>query len=279
MSIIQNDELQDIKQVITHFNYPQQKLWIVNANTTVFIGGRAIGKDHGVVAPVLIRNVKGMPRGATAFVTPTYIKAKIDMIPAIRKALEKFHLYEEIDFWIGKYIPSNIKHDTAFEHPGEASYSIFFRNGHVIRIIGLDNKKTANGQSNDYLLLNEARFIKHEDFIGRVKPTNRGNEDTFFADLHYHHGTLITTDMPRSSSGAWIKEFAKNVDQDQIDLIVSFDHELRSLIDNMADDLLTSNPKLTQQIRLIKKCCWSKCVTWSKMTNLPRFWINASGKS
>ncbi|HVW97504.1 MAG TPA: hypothetical protein VHA56_16140 [Mucilaginibacter sp.] len=234
---------------ITHFNIPQQRHWIVNANKSVVIAGRAFGKDHGLVSPVIIRNVRGMPRGATAFVVPTYVKAKNDMIGALTKAWEKFGLYEEIDYWIGRFIPANIKHEKAYEHPGEAQYSIFFRNGHVIRIIGLDNKKTANGQSNDYLILNEARFIKHEDFISRVKPTNRGNEDTFFNTLHYHHGMLITTDMPRTSGAKWIKKFEQQVDQERIDLIVSFDYEQRNYIKSLGDRMIGMDPTINQMVR------------------------------
>lgn len=248
---IPNDDA--VKQKIIHFNYPQQRAWIVNANTTVGIIGRAGGKDHGFVTPTLLRNVKGMPRGATAFVSPTYIKAKTDMVPALIKALEKFGFYEEIDFWVGKYIPASIPHDKAYEHPRDAEYSIFFKNGHTVRIIGLDNKKTANGQSNDFLLLNEARFIKHEDFISRVKPTNRGNEDTDFVNLHYHHGTLITTDMPRSVKSRWILDYEKEVDFEQIDLIVSFDYEQRELIKSIGHDMLGLDPKLSLQITIDKE--------------------------
>lgn len=251
MMQLQNDA--DIKQKIIHFNYPQQRGWIVNANTTVAIIGRAGGKDHGFVTPVLLRNVKGLPRGATAFVSPTYMKAKTDMVPALIKALEKFGFYEEIDFWVGKNIPQNIPHEKAFEHPRDADYSIFFRNGHTVRIIGLDNKKTANGQSNDFLLLNEARFIKHEDFISRVKPTNRGNEDTDFINRHYHHGTLITTDMPRSNSSRWILDFEKEVDHEQIDLIVSFDFEQRELIKSIGNELVSLGQNVSLQVTIDKE--------------------------
>ncbi len=241
--------IEEIKQRIIHFNYKQQAAWIVNANTTVMIAGRAFGKDHGVVSPVTLRNMKGMPRGATAFISPTFIKAKTDMIPALVKAWEKFGFYEEIDFWVGRYIPTSVKHEKAYEHPREPQYSIFWKNGHVIRIIGLDNKKTANGQSNDYLILNEGRFIKYEDFISRVKPTNRGNEDTFFNDLHYHHGTLITTDMPASAASKWILKFEKDMDPEQIDLIVSFDLAYREAIKEIAGEILSIDPTRSDIIK------------------------------
>jgi hypothetical protein len=247
-------------QKIIHYNYPQQRAFIVSANTTAVIMGRAGGKDHGFVTPTILRNVKGMPRGATAFISPTFIKAKTDMIPALVKAMEKHGFYEDIDFWVFKEprdsadkSKKKINFIKAFEHPRDAMYSIFFRNGHVIRVIGLDNKKTANGQSNDFLVLNEGRFIKFEDYISRVKPTNRGNEDTAFANLHYHHGSLITTDMPRSAASRWILDYEKEVDQEQIDLIVSFDHEQRQLIKQIGDDLISRDPKLSLQIKLDKE--------------------------
>lgn len=241
---------EDIQQKVTHFNYPQQRAWIVNANTTVAILGRATGKDHGIVTPITLRNAKEMPRGATAFIGPTYVKIKGDLLPSLTKALEKFGFYEEVDYWIGQFIPKSVKHERPFECPRDPQYSMFWKNGHIGRLIGLDRKDTANGQSNDYVLLNEGRFVKEADFKSRVIPTNRGNEDIpLFANLHYHHGILITSDQPTNADGKWILNFKKDHDQEQIDLIVSFDQEHRALIRDMADHLMRDHHGLSIQIK------------------------------
>lgn len=233
------NEQSEPRQKITHFNYAQQRAWIVNANILALIAGRGIGKDHGIITPAVLRNVKEMPRGATAFIAPTYVKAKGDLIPSLVKALEKFNFYEGVDFWIGEHIPKKVKHVKAYEHPRDPQYSVFFRNGHIIRLIGLDRKDTANGQSNDFIILNEAKFIREEDYKSRVVPTNRGNEDVpAFAKLHFHHGQYIISDMPSNAAGKWILKFEKEMDQEQIDLIVSFDHEQRQLVKTVADKLL-----------------------------------------
>ncbi|MBS7565148.1 hypothetical protein KHS38_12105 [Mucilaginibacter sp. Bleaf8] len=243
-----NDE--DIQQKITHFNYPQQRAWIVNANTTIAILGRGTGKDHGIVTPITLRNAKEMPRGATGFIGPTYVKIKGDLLPSLTKALEKFGFYEEVDYWIGQFIPKKVKSVKPFECPRDPQYSIFWTNGHINRLIGLDRKDSANGQSNDYVLLNEARFVKEADYKSRVVPTNRGNEDLpHFAKLHYHHGILITSDQPTNAEGKWILNFKQFHDQEQIDLIVSYDQAHRELIKDMADHLLRDHNGVSIQIK------------------------------
>ncbi|MGY0037643.1 hypothetical protein [Pedobacter sp. NJ-S-72] len=229
---------------ITHFNYPQQRAWIVNANITVAIIGRGGGKTHGIIAPVAIRNVKGMPRGSTAFVGPTYMKIKGDLIPSLVKALEKLGFYEEIDFWIGKSIPKSIKHIKPYENASEPMYSVFWRNGHVFRLIGLDRKDSGNAQSNDFIINDESKFTNIDQFNSRIVPTNRGNEDTDFAKLHYHHGYLFCTDMPTNPESAWIFEYEKLMDPQQVDLIVTYDFKRTGLIKDMrelfAKDQLTA---------------------------------------
>lgn len=239
-----------IQQKITHFNYPQQRAWIINANILVAILGRGTGKDHGIITPAVTRNVKGLPRGATAFISPTYVKAKGDLIPSLVKALEKFKIYEGVDFWIGEHIPKKVKHEKAYEHPREAQYSIFFRNGHILRLIGLDRKDTANGQSNDFIIVNEAKFIREEDYKSRVVPTNRGNEDIpHFANKHYHHGQYIISDRPSNAAGKWILKFEKESDQEEVDLIASFDYEQRQFVRKAANVLLGESDQ--QDVKII----------------------------
>ncbi len=242
----------DANQRITHFNYPQQRAWVVNANITVAIIGRAGGKTHGFIAPVSIRNVKGMPRGATGFTGPTYMKIKGDLIPALIKALEKLGFYEEIDFWVGKFIPKNIRHEKPYECPTDPSYSIFWRNGHVWRLIGLDRKDSGNAQSNDFIINDESKFTKIEQFNSRIVPTNRGNEDVF-SHLHYHHGMMFCTDMPTNPDAKWIFEFEKHMDPDQIDLIVTYDHQQQELIKSIGDDLISIDPTISLQVKSDKE--------------------------
>jgi hypothetical protein len=238
----------DIPEKITHFNIPQQKAWIVAANIILAIIGRAGGKTHGFIAPISLRNVKGMPRGGTGFVGPTYIKLENDLIPALRKALEKFGFYEGIDYWIGQNIPKNIPHEKPYECPSNPQYSVFWRNGHIFRLIGLDRKDSGNAQSNDYIIGDEAKFIKKEAFDSRIVPTNRGNEDVF-GHLSYHHGLLFCTDMPTSPESQWLFEYEKMMDQEQIDLIVSYDFERQMLLNELADTILEKQPGLSTTIK------------------------------
>lgn len=249
MTQVSSDE---ILQKITHFNIPQQKAWIVAANITLAIIGRAGGKTHGFIAPVSLRNAKGMPRGGTGFVGPTYIKIENDLIPALVKALEKFGFYEGVDYWIGQTIPKSVDHEKPYECPKNPKYSIFWRNGHIFRLIGLDRKDSGNAQSNDFIISDEAKFIKKTAFDSRIVPTNRGNEDVF-GHLSYHHGILFCTDMPTSPESQWLFEYEKMMDQEQIDLIVSYDYDRQLLMTELADQLLEKEPGLSKQIKFDKE--------------------------
>lgn len=239
--------LNDAEQRIKHFNYPQQKAWIVNANITVAICGRGTGKTYGFISPVVIRNVCGMSRGATAFVSPTYIKAKGDMVPSLTDALEKLGFYEDVDFWVGKFIPKTIRHQKPFQYAKDPQHSIFWRNGHVNRIIGMDRKDTGNAQSNDFIIGDEAKFIKIDDFNSRIVPTNRGNED-IFAHLHYHHGMIFCTDMPTNPESKWIFDYELQMDPEQIDLIVTYDCQKNQLLKDMRG--LVAKEQLTEALNL-----------------------------
>lgn len=247
----------DVKQKITHFNFPQQQAWVVNANSVCAIIGRAGGKTHGFIAPAALRNVKGMPRGATGLVGPTYIKLENDLIPALRKALEKFGFYEGVDYWIKESIPKNITHADPFEKPENPKYSIFWKNGHIFRLLGLDRKDSGNAQSNDHIIGDEAKFIKQEAFNNRIEPTNRGNEDVF-GNLHYHHGIMLCSDMPTSPESQWIFSYEQMMDQDQIDLIVTYDFARQELINQMADDIIEKNPGINRNIKFDKEILLEK---------------------
>ncbi|RVU01089.1 hypothetical protein EOD41_10775 [Mucilaginibacter limnophilus] len=247
----------EVQQKITHFNIPQQKAIIVNANIIVAIVGRAGGKTHGFISPTAIRNVKGMPRGGTGFVGPTYIKLENDLIPALTKALEKFGFYEGVDYWVGQSIPKSVKHEDPFECPRNPQYSIFWRNGHIFRIIGLDRKDSGNAQSNDFIINDEAKFTNRDAFNSRIVPTNRGNEDVF-GHLHYHHGILFCSDMPTSPESQWLFEYEEKMDPEQIDLIVSYDHALREYIKQIVDELLAAEPGLSQQVKFNRELLLSE---------------------
>ncbi|MBE7178189.1 MAG: hypothetical protein INR69_17435 [Mucilaginibacter polytrichastri] len=227
-----------IPERVIHLNVPQQKVQIVDANITALIAGRGTGKTSGVITPLSLRNIKEMPRGATAFMSPTYYKIKAELLPEWGKGMERYGFYEDVDFWVGKQIPKHIDHERAFQHPRDPRNSVFFRNGHVIRLIGMDRKDSAAGLSNDYNIVDEAKYVKEKDFNGRVIPANRGNEDVF-AHLHFHHGILLCTDMPTDPAGQWVMKYEDMMDPEQIELIVNFEFERSELLAEMKRLVMT----------------------------------------
>lgn len=56
------------KYTKVYFNEAQQRVMFRQAHTCGVIGGRRLGKSHGIVAPFALRNVQRMPGGTHAFV-------------------------------------------------------------------------------------------------------------------------------------------------------------------------------------------------------------------
>jgi len=60
------------------------------ANKTVFVGGRRLGKTHGIAAPWTLRNVQRMPKSAGAFVGSSFQQLLTRTLPGTLTALESF---------------------------------------------------------------------------------------------------------------------------------------------------------------------------------------------
>ena len=64
-----------------YFNDAQQRVMFRQAHTSVVIGGRRLGKSHGIVAPFALRNVQRMPGGTHAFVASSFQQAFTRTLP------------------------------------------------------------------------------------------------------------------------------------------------------------------------------------------------------
>jgi hypothetical protein len=101
-----------------------------------------------------------------------------------------------------------------------ASYDniISFYNGSIGTIISQDRKGTSNSLSLDALDIDEAKFIDYNQLKDETFQANRGNA-MFFGKHYYHHGMLITSDMPVGKTGSWFLKYENECDMQNIEMI------------------------------------------------------------
>jgi len=208
-----------------YFNPPQQETMYTGAHTVVFVGGRRIGKTHGVAAPFLLRNVQRMPGSSGAFVASTYKRALTNTIPGTLAALESWGFKRDIHYFIGKRPPKVSGFKRPRIEPAEYEYVISFYNGSIIYIISQDRPGTSNSLTLDYLICDEAKFLDFEKLKDETFPANGGYKG-HFGGRSYHHSVLIISDMPTTKKGSWFLRYEEKSDPELIQTIQGVVYEI-----------------------------------------------------
>lgn len=201
-----------------YFNPPQQEVMYTGAHTVVFVGGRRIGKTHGVAAPFLLRNFQRMPGSSGAFIASTYKRALTNTIPGTLAALDSWGFKRDIHYFIGRRPPKVAGFKKPRIEPAEYEYVISFYNGSIIYIISQDRAGTSNSLTLDYLICDEAKFLDFEKLKDETFPANGGYKG-YFGNRSYHHSVLIISDMPTTKKGSWFLRYEEKSDPELIETI------------------------------------------------------------
>lgn len=201
-----------------YFNPPQQEVMYTGAHTVVFVGGRRIGKTHGVAAPFLLRNFQRMPGSSGAFVASTYKRALTNTIPGTLAALDSWGFKRDIHYFIGRRPPKVAGFKKPRIEPAEYEYVISFYNGSIVYIISQDRPGTSNSLTLDYLICDEAKFLDFEKLKDETFPANGGYKG-YFGNRSYHHSVLIISDMPTTKKGSWFLRYEEKSDPELIETI------------------------------------------------------------
>lgn len=201
-----------------YFNPPQQEVMYTGAHTVVFVGGRRIGKTHGVAAPFLLRNFQRMPGSSGAFVASTYKRALTNTIPGTLAALDSWGFKRDIHYFIGRRPPKVAGFKKPRIEPAEYEYVISFYNGSIVYIISQDRPGTSNSLTLDYLICDEAKFLDFEKLKDETFPANGGYKG-YFGNRSYHHSVLIISDMPTTKKGSWFLRYEDKSDPELIETI------------------------------------------------------------
>lgn len=201
-----------------HLNDPQLEALIVRAKTTMFFGGRAVGKTSYVGAPFTARNVVSMPRGNHYIASSTYEKVLSDVLPKLQKGWEDLGFKENVHYWVRKWAPKNLDIPKPYFAPTDPHYMIHWFNGAGSPLISADKAKLFVGKEGDSIYGDEMRLWKASLF-DQLRKNMRGNVDKF-GNLPNHHSELFTTDLPLDRQGDFLFDFDELVDEESVARII-----------------------------------------------------------
>lgn len=228
-----------------HYNPKQLLFHVVRAALSVLIWGRGTGKTYGPHSNFHARNVTDMPRGNGLLITTSYEKILTMVLPQIVSGWEAMGYRENIHFTIGRWPEKAVEPEQyAYVRPLSAKHYITWFNGAGIYLGSMDRPSTMNGISVDWLSADEVRFFDHERFMNVLFGV-RGNSH-YFGHLSAHGSMLFTTDMPRSRSSAWLFDYAKDMDEELIDMIVKLQlrtYEIQAALAEATSEQIVVNGK------------------------------------
>ena len=202
----------------------QREATLVRANKTVICAGRGTGKGL-LHAAFNLENFQLMPRSTTAFVVPNARRGLTNTLPSMFVHWERWGYKRDVHWVVGVKPPKKLGWPDPLIKPESYHNIISFYTGAIGQIISQDRKGTSNSKSFDFVDIDEAKYINYEQLKSETFPANRG-QVTEFGDCPYHHGMLITSDMPITKRGSWFLNYEKECDKEVIDMIKAIVAEL-----------------------------------------------------
>ncbi len=231
-----------------HYNRPQLRSMAVMAQHEVAIWGRGTGKSDGLIAPRMAHNAFAMPRSLGGLEARSFAQILTRTLPPVVRGLERLGYKLERDFTVRERGPRAWQ--LPLMPPLRWENTIHFRNGSAIALISQQNPGSANGLSLDWLIADEAKYLKRD----QVLPAMRGNKDRF-GSLSCHQSTLLCSDMPTTPSARWLLEKETEMDPALVDLLLATQFEIgkrRSAL--LAGSLAPGSvPVYTSRIRQLER--------------------------
>ena len=200
-----------------YLNRMQQEVMYTGARDTVVVAGRGTGK--GVLhALQTLRNIQSMPGSTTAIVAPNAKRAKTNTLPSMLMHLEEWGYRRGIHWEIGRKPPAKLGWPKPLIEPDDWENILSFYTGAIGQIISQDRIGTSNSKSFDFLDIDEAKFIDFEKLKDETFQANRGQLREF-GSCPWHHGILVTSDMPTTKRGSWFLRYEQQADNELIRLL------------------------------------------------------------
>lgn len=189
-----------------YMNDPQLECYHVAAHTSIFVGGRRLGKTHAVVAPAVRRNLQHMPRSAGGIVCATFQQALTRTLPGTLAALEDMGFRRDIHYYVGVKPPKSACFPKPVREPISYDRVVSWYNGSIWHLISQDVPGSANSLTLQYIVGDEAKFLNFEKLKDEVFPANGGMRKPW-ENCPWLNSILFTSDMPTSKKGSWFLNY------------------------------------------------------------------------
>ena len=197
-----------------YMNQMQREAALYRANKTIICAGRGTGKGL-LHAAVQLENFQMMPRSTTAFVVPNAKRGLTNTLPSMFHHWENWGYKRGVHWVVGQKPPKQLGWPDPIFKPENYENIISFYTGAVGQIISQDRKGTSNSKSFDYIDIDEAKYVDFAQLKSETFPANRGQVREF-GHLPFHHGMLVTSDMPVTKKGSWFLNYEKDCDPETI---------------------------------------------------------------
>jgi len=201
-----------------YFNRPQLEVRYIAAHTTVFVGGRRIGKSHGLNAPWLLRNLQHMPGSGGGIVGSTFQQLLTRTLPGTLKALADQGFKRNLHYFIGRKPPKTAGFKEPVIEPVSYDHVVSWYNGSIQYLISQDIPGSSNSLTLQYLLGDEAKFLDFEKLKDETFPANGGYKGPW-KNSPWLNSMLFTSDMPTSKKGSWFLNYREKMDPELINMI------------------------------------------------------------
>lgn len=194
-----------------YMNQKQQLIYYCGARDTRLLAARRFGKTDGTIGPQCGRVVQSMPRGAGIWCGNSTKQLLTRTVPATLSAISRFWGLEEgRDFWWGQP-PKKLNIPRPIIPPKDWSRCISFYNGFVWHLVSMEVRGSANSLTVNFIMVDEARFIKKSKLDTEVMPTLSGIThplgDPAFTDSNpFYKGTLFVSDAALSIRDNWMEK-------------------------------------------------------------------------
>ena len=217
-----------------YFNAAQQRVMFRQCNTVVVVGGRRLGKSHGIVAPFLLRNVQRMPGGTHGIISSTFQQALTLTLPGTWAALESWGYIRNIHWVVGRRPEKSLNFAKPKTEPANFDHIMSWYNGSISPIISQDVVGSSNSQTFDSLACDEAKFLNFDKLNNETFPANGGTR-AHFGNSPWHHSMLIVSDMPTTKKGSWFLNYEAKCDNEMIAHIDGIIYEKWRIINKMEE--------------------------------------------
>lgn len=197
-------------------NRAQLECFHIAAHTSMVVGGRRLGKSHGIIAPWHYRNVQHMPRATHGILCHTFQQALTRTLPATIMAFEDMGLKRNLHFYVGCKPPTSAGFPKPVREPISYDKVIAWYNGAISPLISQDVPGSSNSLTLQSVMGDEAKFLDFDKLKDETFPANGGFPGQW-RDCPWLNSILFVSDMPSGSRGKWMFNYKEHATEDVID--------------------------------------------------------------